>query len=61
MYFLKIKGTDHLIAKKDEGLKCTSQIFLKAPTYVTRVFHFRPLIFNSTSLKIKMQLDANLG
>jgi hypothetical protein len=61
MYFLKIKGTGHLIAKKDEGLKCTSQKNLRAPTYVTHVFHLRPLFFNSTSLNIKMQLDANLG
>jgi len=31
MYFLKINGTDHLITKKRWGLKCTSQINLKAP------------------------------
>lgn len=48
MYFLKIKGTCHLIVKKDEGLKYTPQTNLKVPTYVTRVF---PLFFNSTSLK----------
>jgi hypothetical protein len=61
MYFLKIKGTGHLITKKDEGLKCTSQNVLKAPTYLTCAFHLRPLFFNSTSLKIKMQLNVNLG
>lgn len=53
MNISKIKGTGHLIAKKDEGLKYTFQINLKATTYFTHVFHFNPFFqLNLPSKKI---------
>jgi hypothetical protein len=41
MYFLKVKGTSHIIAKKSWGLKYTSQTNLKVssilPVFFTSV------------------------
>lgn len=45
--FSRIRGTDHLIDKKDGGLKCTFQIKLKDTIYFIHIFHFNPLFFNS--------------
>jgi len=38
MCFLKIKMTDRFIAKKNWGLKCTSQTNLKAPLILLTFF-----------------------
>ena len=47
-FFLKIIGTDHLISKKNGRRKWTFKTNFKAAIYITRVFHFNPLSFNST-------------
>jgi hypothetical protein len=63
MYFLKINGTDHLITKKRWGLKCTSQINLKAPpilpVFFTLVLYLS--IQPSFQKKKTMKLDTNFG
>jgi hypothetical protein len=48
MYFFRIIGTNHLIAKKYRGWKWTFKINFKATTYVTCIFHSSHLSFNST-------------
>jgi hypothetical protein len=47
MYLLKIKGIDHFIAKKNKWTKMYFINKFKNATYVTHVFHFNPLSFNS--------------
>jgi hypothetical protein len=60
MYFLKIIGTNHLMAKKDEGRKKLSKHILN-PSFIC-VFHSSLLSFNSTLFpKKKIQLGVDLG
>lgn len=62
MYLLKIKGIDHFIAKKNKWTKMYFINKFKNATYVTHVFHFNPLSFNSiVPTKKKKQLGANFG
>jgi len=57
-----MKETSHLIAKKMGGAKMHIINKFESTTYVTRIFYFGPLLFNSTlPLKKNVQLCLNLG
>jgi hypothetical protein len=47
-FLKKIIGTDHAISKKDEERKWNFEINFKVVTYVTNIFNFSSLSFNST-------------
>jgi len=51
MYLLKIKGTDHFIAKKTGGLKCNSQTNLKMLPMLPIIFISIPCLSIQSSLK----------
>jgi hypothetical protein len=61
MYFLKIIGTNHLMAKKDEGRKKLSK-HISNPSFMLSVF-FTPVFFLSIqpSFPKKIQLGVDLG
>ena len=61
MYFFKIIGASHLIAKKYGRWKWTFQTNFKVTTYVTYVFHLSPLSINSTFLATKTCNCDDLG
>jgi hypothetical protein len=61
MYIFKIIGVGHLIVKK---LDDRNEIFLKkfkATIYITHIFYFSSMLFNSTLTPQNMQLSFNLG
>jgi hypothetical protein len=59
--FFKLEGPIKLLAKKDGELKWTFQENLKGAAYVTNVFHFNPLSFNSTLPPRKYAMWCKFG